>query len=94
MTRKDFARILDVTVSTISLIEKGDRSIPSYSVHKLSKALDVPFEDFYYGTETLAHGSASEEILIEQINAIIRTFRQDQLEYAVDIMRGIVELSK
>ena len=93
MTRKDFARLLDVTLASISLIESGNRSIPSYSVHKLSKALDVPFEDFYYRTETVGFDTAGKEVLIGQMNTLARTFREEQLAYTIHIMKAIIELS-
>jgi len=93
MPRKDFAKLLNVTVATISLIESGDRSIPSYSIHKLSKTLDVPVEDFYHGTEIAMFNSTSKELLIEQLTAIARTFREDQLEYSIHFMKALIELS-
>ena len=93
MSKKDFAKILDVTVATISLIERGVRSIPSYSIHKLSKTLDVPVEAFYYTTQTVILDSATKEMLIEQLNVLARTLREDQLKYTIHIMKSLVELA-
>lgn len=93
MSMNDFAEILGLTVATISLIERGERAITSYSIFKLSEALELPIGDFYHGTDAVMFDSPTKEVLLEQINVMARTFRDDQLKCLIEIARGIVKLT-
>ena len=89
---EDFADILDVTVPTIKLIEKGDRGITSHSILRLSETLNISTEDIYRGTKVVLFDSNSKKLLIEKINVRISMLKEDKLEFILRVIDGVDKL--
>ena len=49
----DFAKILGITSTTLSRIERGKGSIKMDTLKKISEKLDVPLEKIIFGADTV-----------------------------------------
>jgi len=91
LTEKDFADILDMSISAIKAIEKGETGITPYSILVLSETLNISTEEIYRGINVALFESNSKELLLEKINVRASKFKEDKLEF---ILRFIDEVDK
>jgi transcriptional regulator with XRE-family HTH domain len=85
LKQKDFAKIIHVNQSTLSLIETGKRNLSEKNAVLISKACNVNYEWLMYGAESMISSpDEDEQAIVKQIMA------SDDAE----IKRMIVEICK
>ena len=84
------AEIADATqrsIETISSIERG-KSLPNFdTLERLSEALNVPVKDLFEFSED--NKSARRDAIFAEMYAELRTFSDDRLLTAVDLIKAL-----
>ena len=86
MSQEDLAFTIDVSVHTISAIERGINFPNPTTLEKLSTALNIPKEDFY---RSFADDTEKQNI-IKEIVGILNILENQELQVILKQIRGII----
>lgn len=88
MTQAQLAEEINVSVETISRMERG-RTFPSLkTIAKISNALNVSIKDFFdFGSNKVKDKVYEREI--SKINAFLRTLNRTQISVAHNILKDV-----
>lgn len=82
MTQEDLAEKLDVSVSFICQVEKGDKNFNLSRISEVSRILEKPIDYFIEGYKTYSNE-------IEEITSRLKTLPKRQVELILEIVRII-----
>ena len=86
MSQEDLAFLTEISVHTISAIERGVNFPNPNTIEKLSKALNIPQADFYNCTE-----KTEKQDMIKEIVGILNILKDEELKMILKQVRGFVE---
>lgn len=94
LTQADLAELIEVTVETISRLERGV-SIPSLkTVENISNALNIPLKDIFDFEYTQKSRDSATEKEIRKLLVYLRTKRIGDIKMSYRILRGIFKQIK
>jgi len=95
-TRDELAEMLDLTVSHMGLIERGERGATAVTLAKLSRVLSLPIDKFF--TPQSIPALQEERVdaktnLRKKINSLILNLDEDKLALVVHIIQGLNKMN-
>ena len=96
LTRDELAEMLDLTVSHMGLIERGERGATAVTLAKLSRVLQRPIDTFFASAPLSSlredRGNAK-ATLQKKINSLMTNLDEDELAFLVYVVQGLTKLS-
>jgi transcriptional regulator with XRE-family HTH domain len=89
LTTADLGKILDLNPSSISSAEKGDISMSSFNIYKLSNLFDVSVDYFYQGIEDKTYAPSYRKALLKKLGALVDELSDDQLDKLILTAKGL-----
>ena len=99
MTREELAEILDLTVSHMGLIERGERGATAVTLEKLSNIFDVPVDTFFSEADdssTLQNEDDKNVLSANRlkITSLIARLNEYETEFLIEIIKGLISLTQ
>ena len=95
LSREELAEIMEMTVSHIGLIERGERGVTARNLYKFSQVFKVPVSNFFKVSDVSEKPSGEDKDKISQtrlkIADLITRFNDYELEYVAHMMKNIAE---
>ncbi|MCL2365059.1 MAG: helix-turn-helix transcriptional regulator [Defluviitaleaceae bacterium] len=91
-TRDELAEMLDLTVSHMGLIERGERGATAVTLSKLSRVLDLPIDNFFIPQSKPALREErvdTKAALRKKINSIMLNLDEEKLAFVVHVIQGL-----
>jgi len=98
MSRDELAEIMDLTVSHMGLIERGERGATAVTLKKLSQAFKVPIDSFFNQGEipslNIRESDISETAISTQkrIASLLTRLSEPELDFVIHMVKGIIAL--
>ena len=100
MSREELSEIMDLTVSHMGLIERGERGATAVTLEKLGRTFDIPIDNFFLEPDSASlalreDGYDSENILVplqQKIASLITRFDEHELDFLLHSIKGIMAL--
>jgi len=101
ITREELAESMDLTVSHMGLIERGERGATAVTLEKLARVFEVPVDNFFAEPEvvrlSLHEDGRDDDGLLSakrlKISSLITRFNNHELEFLIHVIKGILALS-
>lgn len=93
MSRSALGKKLNVAVSTIGLMERGERGVTFLTLYKLADVFEVPIDVFFYETGSYAYEDSKRRKLKGLAN-ILTGLSERQLDYVTQMVKGIRDLEQ
>jgi len=101
MSREELAEVMDLTVSHMGLIERGERGATAITLEKLVRAFGVPVDNFFAEPDNMAitlreDSYDSTGILAsirQKIASLITRLDEHEMEFLIQIIKGIIALN-
>jgi len=100
MSRDELAEVMELTVSHMGLIERGERGATVVTLEELARVFDVSVDSFFVEHEgmsptILEDGYDSDGKLARQrkkISSLVTRLDEHEIGYLVDVVKGLVDL--
>jgi len=98
LTRDELAELIDLTVSHLGLIERGERGATPVVLNKLCSVLGVTAD--YLFTERTRAMSAKEksdtpkDIARRKVDVLVSRLNEAELDYLTEVVKGLLKLRK
>ena len=101
MSREDLAEAMELTVSHMGLIERGERGATAVTLEKLARTFAIPVDNFFNESESASSvlredgydGKGTLAPLQKKISSLITRFSEQELEFLIHVIKGMVPLS-
>ena len=91
ISREGLAEMLDLTVSHLGLIERGERGATAQTLEKLSRVLKLPIDSFFGVDENRDETVGSAE---KRISPIVSEFDEDEMEFVIKLLKDFATLKR
>jgi len=93
MSRDEMAELLDLTVSHLGLIERGERGATLVVLSKLSKAFDQSISDFFQESDKKGRGAkpaeSTEDLYRKRIGALVSQLSEPGLAFITAMLQEL-----
>ena len=97
-SREEFAAILDLTTSHLSLIERGERGATIVTLERVVKACDVTIDSLFVDNRKVRSKSKTPQTqkanLYKTIKTLLLTLNENELEFFIHMLKGIPLMRK
>ena len=93
ISREELAEMLDLTVSHLGLIERGERGVTALTLEKLSQVLKSPIDSFFV-KPTAPDQPLENEAVIKKISSIISGFDEAEREFVIKFLMEFAALKR
>jgi len=101
MTRDELAEIMELTVSHMGLIERGERGATAVTLEKLARTFCVPVDNFFDESEMDSavlreDGYDSKGVLMplrQKISTLVSRLEEHELEFIIHVIKGVLALN-
>jgi len=96
MSRDELAETLDLTVSHMGLIERGERGATAVTLEKLSHVFSIPIDNFFAASDKPAPGGTNEGDKSDlsgnrrKIATLLTRLNEKETEFVIHIIKGII----
>jgi len=96
ITREELAEILDLTISHLGLIERGERGATSVTLKKIVKCLHVSMDRLFAepGKTISAREKREAGVYRQKVTALVSHLTEAELKALTNTIKGIVSLRK
>ena len=99
ISREEMAGVIDLTVSHLGLIERGERGATPVTLQKLVKALDVSIDDLFTESErskklSLKQRKEADDTYFKKVSTLITHLQEKELESLTYTIKGLVRMRK
>jgi len=95
-TRDELAEMLDLTLSHMGLIERGERGATAVTLSKLSRVLGLPVDTFFTPPSIPALKEErvdTTSMLRSKINSLLLNLDDEKLDFVVHMIQGMGKTS-
>ena len=97
LTRDELAEMMDLTISHMGLIERGERGATAVTLSKVSKTFNIPVDNLFAsplqgGLSVKEDDTAGPESRRKKIQSLITSLNEAQLDFVVHTIKGIMEM--
>jgi len=99
MTRDELAEVMDLTVSHMGLIERGERGATAVTLEKLARVFNVPVDNFFAEPDgrplAVRDGGSRDKYLNtnrQKISSLIARLDEHETDFIIHTIKGIVNL--
>jgi len=98
MSRDELAEIMDLTVSHMGLIERGERGATAVTLEKLAKIFNVPVDSFFAEPDgklmTVREDKDDKNLSVnrQKISSLLARLDEHETDFIIHTIKGIVNL--
>lgn len=97
MSRDELAELIDLTVSHLGLIERGERGATSVVLNKLVKAFGITIDDlFREGSKSVSarEAGSSEDMYRKKVESLLTTLSEPELVFISEVIKSVSKIRK